>query len=116
MDPDRAKRWFPLPPLVPGFSITLNKRGSGLLGGEGFHPEAGKGDGKAFVHAGGTVIEKQLNNEVLRSRYRMCCCFLNLRSDFDIEASGNVKTMVFGGRGDISGHYAWTGCGCRACQ
>ena len=47
-------------------SITLNRKiGSGLLGGEGFILQKLEGDGKAFIHAGGTVIERQLNNETL---------------------------------------------------
>jgi uncharacterized protein (AIM24 family) len=38
-------------------SITFNKKiGSGLVGGR-FHPQKLHGDGKAFVHAGGTLIE-----------------------------------------------------------
>ena len=45
-------------------SIVFNRKiGAGLVGGEGFILEKLQGDGKAFVHAGGTVIEKVLNNE-----------------------------------------------------
>src|SRR5215213_7564310 len=48
-------------------SITFNRKlGAGLVGGEGFILQKLQGDGKAFVHAGGTVIEKSLNNETLR--------------------------------------------------
>jgi uncharacterized protein (AIM24 family) len=47
--------------------IHFNQRfGSGLFGGEGFILQKLKGDGLAFVHAGGVVIERQLNNETLR--------------------------------------------------
>lgn len=80
-------------------SVTLNKRiGSGLLGGEGFILEKIEGDGKAFVHAGGTVIEKQLNNETLRIDTG-CVVAFEPTLDFDIEASGSLKSMVFGGEG-----------------
>jgi uncharacterized protein (TIGR00266 family) len=80
-------------------SITLNKRiGSGLLGGEGFILQKLEGDGKAFVHAGGTVIEKQLNNEILRIDTG-CVVAFEPHLDFDIEASGSLKSMVFGGEG-----------------
>ncbi len=49
------------------FTIVLNKRlGAGLVGGEGFILQKLQGDGKAFVHAGGTVIKRELNNELLR--------------------------------------------------
>jgi len=80
-------------------SITLNKRiGAGLLGGEGFILQKLEGDGKAFVHAGGTVIEKQLNNETLRIDTG-CVVAFEPTLDFDIEASGSMKSMVFGGEG-----------------
>lgn len=80
-------------------SIALNKRiGSGLLGGEGFILQKLEGDGKAFVHAGGTVIERQLNNETLRIDTG-CVVAFEPTLDFDIEASGSLKTMVFGGEG-----------------
>lgn len=80
-------------------SITLNRKiGSGLLGGEGFILEKLEGDGKAFVHAGGTVIERQLNNETLRIDTG-CVVAFEPTLDFDIEATGSLKTMVFGGEG-----------------
>jgi uncharacterized protein (TIGR00266 family) len=80
-------------------SITLNKRiGSGLLGGEGFILEKIEGDGKAFIHAGGTVIERHLNNETLRIDTG-CVVAFEPSLDFDIEASGSLKSMVFGGEG-----------------
>ena len=80
-------------------SITLNKRiGAGLLGGEGFILQKLEGDGKAFIHAGGTVIERQLNNETLRIDTG-CVVAFEPSLDFDIEASGSLKSMVFGGEG-----------------
>ena len=80
-------------------TITLNKKiGSGLLGGEGFILQKLEGDGKAFIHAGGTVIERQLNNETLRIDTG-CVVAFETQLDFDIEASGSLKSMVFGGEG-----------------
>jgi uncharacterized protein (TIGR00266 family) len=80
-------------------SVTLNKRlGAGLLGGEGFILQKLEGDGKAFIHAGGTVIERQLNNEVLRIDTG-CVVAFEPALDFDIEATGSLKSMVFGGEG-----------------
>jgi uncharacterized protein (TIGR00266 family) len=80
-------------------SVTLNRKlGSGLLGGEGFILEKLEGDGKAFIHAGGTVIERQLNNETLRIDTG-CVVAFEPTLDFDIEATGSLKTMVFGGEG-----------------
>ena len=80
-------------------SISLNKKiGSGLLGGEGFIMQKLEGDGKAFIHAGGTVIERQLNNETLRIDTG-CVVAYEPTLDFDIEAVGSLKSMVFGGEG-----------------
>jgi uncharacterized protein (TIGR00266 family) len=80
-------------------SVTLNRKiGSGLLGGEGFILEKLEGDGKAFIHAGGTVIERQLNNETLRIDTG-CVVAFEPTLDFDIETTGSLKTMVFGGEG-----------------
>jgi uncharacterized protein (TIGR00266 family) len=80
-------------------SITLNKKiGSGLLGGEGFILQKLEGDGRAFIHAGGTVIERQLNNETLRIDTG-CIVAFEPSLDFDIETTGSLKSMVFGGEG-----------------
>jgi uncharacterized protein (TIGR00266 family) len=80
-------------------TVTLNRKiGSGLLGGEGFILQKLEGDGKAFIHAGGTVIERQLNNETLRIDTG-CVVAFETTLDFDIEASGSLKSMVFGGEG-----------------
>lgn len=80
-------------------TITLNKKiGSGILGGEGFILQKLEGDGKAFIHAGGTVIEKHLNNETLRIDTG-CVVAFEPSLDFDIETTGSLKSMVFGGEG-----------------
>jgi uncharacterized protein (TIGR00266 family) len=80
-------------------SIFLNRKiGSGLVGGEGFILQKLEGDGKAFIHAGGTVIERQLNNETLRIDTG-CVVAFDPSLDFDVEAAGSLKSMVFGGEG-----------------
>jgi len=80
-------------------SIILNRRlGSGLVGGEGFILEKLEGDGLAFVHAGGTVIEKQLHGETLRVDTG-CIVAFEESIDYDIEKTGSLKSMVFGGEG-----------------
>jgi len=80
-------------------SIHLNQKiGSGLLGGEGFILQKLEGDGKVFIHAGGTVIERHLNNETLRIDTG-CVVAFEPSLDFDIEAAGSLKSMVFGGEG-----------------
>lgn len=80
-------------------SITFNRRlGSGLVGGEGFILQKLQGDGKAFVHAGGTVIERFLNNETLRVDTG-CVVAFESQIDFDVQAAGGLRSMIFGGEG-----------------
>ncbi len=80
-------------------SITLNRKiGAGLVGGEGFILQKLEGDGKAFMHAGGTVIERRLNNESLKIDTG-CVVGYTPGIEFNIEASGSLRSMVFGGEG-----------------
>ncbi len=80
-------------------SIVFNRRiGAGLVGGEGFILQKLHGDGKAFVHAGGTLIERTLNNETLRVDTG-CVVAFESHIDFDVETSGSLKSMIFGGEG-----------------
>jgi uncharacterized protein (TIGR00266 family) len=80
-------------------AITFNRRlGAGFFGGEGFIMQELRGDGKAFIHAGGTVIERYLNNEVLRVDTG-CIVAYEPSVEFDIEQSGSLRSMVFGGEG-----------------
>jgi len=80
-------------------SITFNKRlGAGFFGGEGFIMQELRGDGKAFIHAGGTVIERYLNNEVLRVDTG-CIVAYEPSVEFSIEQAGGLRSMLFGGEG-----------------
>jgi uncharacterized protein (TIGR00266 family) len=80
-------------------SIHFNQRiGSGLFAGEGFILERLTGDGLAFIHAGGTVIEKQLNNETLRVDTG-CVVAFEPGVDFSVQRAGGLKSMIFGGEG-----------------
>lgn len=84
-----------------GTKISLHfnrKLGSGLVGGEGFILQRLDGDGKAFIHAGGTVIERRLNNEMLRVDTG-CIVGFSAGIDFDVQTAGNLRSMVFGGEG-----------------
>jgi len=90
-------------------SITLNRRiGSGLVGGEGFILQKLEGDGKAFMHAGGTVIERRLNNESLKIDTG-CIVGYTPGIDFNIETSGNLRSMIFGGEGIFLAKLSGTG-------
>lgn len=79
--------------------ITFTKRlGAGFFGGEGFILQRLRGDGMAFIHVGGTVIKKELNNETLRVDTG-CLAAFTPGIDYSIERSGNLKSMFFGGEG-----------------
>jgi uncharacterized protein (TIGR00266 family) len=80
-------------------SIHLNKKlGAGLFGGEGFILQKLQGDGLAFIHAGGTVIERTLNNETLRVDTGCVVAFED-GVNYDIQRSGGLKSMFVGGEG-----------------
>ncbi|WP_321296364.1 TIGR00266 family protein [Marinifilum fragile] len=80
-------------------SMHLNRNlGSGFFGGEGFILQKLQGDGMAFIHAGGTVVEHELNGETLRVDTG-CVVGFEANIEFNIERAGNLKSMIFGGEG-----------------
>ena len=80
-------------------SIAFTKRlGTGFFGGEGFILQRLQGDGLAFLHAGGTVVKKELNNEKLLIDTG-CLVGFSPSLDYNIERAGNLKSMFFGGEG-----------------
>lgn len=84
-----------------GTKLTIafqKKIGAGLFGGEGFILQKLEGDGLAFVHAGGTVIEKQLRGNSLRVDTG-CIVGFSPGIDYDIQKAGGLKSMIFGGEG-----------------
>ena len=89
--------------------ITFNKKlGSGLFGGEGFILQELEGDGMAFIQAGGTVVEKRLDNETLRVDTGCLVGFTD-GVDYDIKLAGGLKSMVFGGEGGFLATLSGTG-------
>ncbi len=75
------------------------KLGVGLFGGEGFIMQKLDGDGMAFVHAGGTLMERTLvPGETLRVDTG-CVVAFQPTVDFDIQFVGKVKSAIFGGEG-----------------
>jgi uncharacterized protein (TIGR00266 family) len=80
-------------------SIAFTKRlGTGFFGGEGFILQRLRGDGMAFVHAGGTVIRKKLHNDIIRVDTG-CLVAFTAGINYDIERAGSLKSMFFGGEG-----------------
>jgi len=75
------------------------KLGAGLFGGEGFILQRLTGDGMVFVHAGGTVIEKDLTaGEHLRVDTG-CIVAFESSVDYNIRFVGGFKNALFGGEG-----------------
>ena len=79
--------------------VAFTKRlGSGFFGGEGFILQKLHGDGMVFLHAGGTIVEKRLDNSKLRIDTG-CIVAFEPQIDYNIERAGNMKSMFFGGEG-----------------
>ena len=72
---------------------------TGLFGGEGFIMQRLEGDGMVFVHAGGTVVERELNPGEVLDVDTGCIVALEQRVNFDIRQAGNIKSALFGGEG-----------------
>jgi uncharacterized protein (TIGR00266 family) len=80
-------------------SIHFNKKiGSGLFGGEGFILQKLQGDGMAFIHAGGTVIKRELRGEKLRLDTGCLVAFTD-GINYDIQLVPGLKSIIFGGEG-----------------
>lgn len=79
--------------------IAFQRRlGTGFFGGEGFILQRLRGDGMSFVHASGTIVERELKGETLRVDTG-CLVAFESGIDYDIERAGNLKSMFFGGEG-----------------
>ena len=85
-----------------GVSIGIafqKKIGLGLFGGEGFIMQRLQGDGWAFIHAGGTLYERELSpGESIRVDTG-CVVAYQPGVDFDVQYVGNIKSAIFGGEG-----------------
>ena len=79
--------------------VAFSKRfGAGFFGGEGFILQKLEGDGLVFVHAGGTVVKKQLNGETLLLDTGSLVGFSE-GIDYDIKLVSGLKSMLFGNEG-----------------
>lgn len=80
--------------------IAFQRRlGAGFFGGEGFIMQRLDGDGLAFVHAGGTVVKRELQPGQSLLVDTGCVVAYTPSVDFDIQYVGKVKTALFGGEG-----------------
>jgi uncharacterized protein (TIGR00266 family) len=85
-----------------GVSIGIHfqrKLGTGLFGGEGFIMQKLEGDGMAFCHAGGFIVEKELKQGEILKVDTGCVVAYQPTVDFDIEFIKGIKNFMFGGEG-----------------
>jgi uncharacterized protein (TIGR00266 family) len=85
-----------------GVSVGIEfqrKIGAGFFGGEGFIMQKLEGDGLAFVHAGGTIIKKELQPGQSLRVDTGCLVAMSSSVDYDIQMVKGVKTALFGGEG-----------------
>jgi len=90
--------------------VAFTKRiGAGLFGGEGFILQRLEGNGMAFLHAGGTIIKKQLQHgETLRVDTG-CLVGFEPSVSYDIKFVGGFKNAMFGGEGLFVTHLSGPG-------
>ncbi|MCK7594850.1 TIGR00266 family protein [Pseudomarimonas salicorniae] len=85
-----------------GVSIGIHfqkKVMTALFGGEGFIMQKMEGDGLVFVHAGGTVVERELKAGERIDVDTGCVVAHTQAVDMDVKPVGGVKSMIFGGEG-----------------
>jgi uncharacterized protein (TIGR00266 family) len=80
--------------------IALQQKLSvGFFGGEGFIMQRLDGDGLAFVHAGGTVLRRELVPGQTLLVDTGCVVAYTPNVNFEIQYVGKIKTALFGGEG-----------------
>jgi uncharacterized protein (TIGR00266 family) len=85
--------------LGTNVSIAMRQRlGHGFFGGEGFILQKLEGDGKAFIHAGGHIVQKVLKGESILVDTGCLVAFEDGLT-CDIQKAGGLKSMFFGGEG-----------------
>ena len=75
------------------------KMSVGFFGGEGFIMQKLEGDGLAFVHAGGTVLQRELQPGQTLLIDTGCVVAFTPTVNFEIQYVGKIKTALFGGEG-----------------
>ena len=84
-----------------GLKISFHlarKISTGLWGGEGFVFQKIEGNGIVFINSGGTVLNKSLDNQKIQIDTNSLVAFEE-NLNFDIQKSGNLKFIAFGGEG-----------------
>ena len=75
------------------------KLGAGLFGGEGFILQRLEGDGLAFIHAGGSILERELASGEVLAVDTGCLAAFSASVDYDIQFLGGFKNALLGGEG-----------------
>ncbi len=75
------------------------KLGVGFFGGEGFIMQKLEGEGLAFVHAGGTIVKRELQPGQTLMVDTGCVVAFTPNVNFEIQYVGKIKTALFGGEG-----------------
>jgi uncharacterized protein (TIGR00266 family) len=90
-----------------GVSIGIHfqkKIMTGLFGGEGFIMQKLEGDGLAFLHAGGTIIERDLQAGESLQVDTGCLVALTDSIHYDVQMVSGIKSVLFGGEGLFLAH------------
>jgi len=85
-----------------GVSVGIEfqkKIGVGLFGGEGFIMQKIEGDGMAFLHAGGTIIERELQPGEMIRVDTGCIMAFTQDVNYEVEFVGGIRNAIFGGEG-----------------
>ena len=85
-----------------GIAIEIafqKKIGAGLFGGEGFIMQRLVGDGLTFLHAGGTIMKKELQAGEVLKLDTGCLVAMTAEINYDVEFAGSLKSAIFGGEG-----------------
>ena len=85
-----------------GVSLGIHfqqKLSTGFFGGEGFIMQKLEGDGLAVVHAGGTVVRRELKPGQTLFVDTGCLVALTPSVSFEVQYVGKIKTALFGGEG-----------------
>lgn len=91
-------------------SVAFTKRlGAGFFGGEGFILQRLTGDGYAFIHAGGTVLKRELKAGETLQVDTGCLVAFQETVDYDIRTVSGIKTALFGGEGIFLAHLGGPG-------
>jgi len=77
---------------------------TGLFGGEGFIMQRLEGDGMVFIHAGGAVVERELQAGEVLDVDTGCIVAMTQTVEFDIQQVGGIKSALLGGEGLFFAH------------